>query len=157
MEEFAVKGDLAHLREMYTKYPGILNYKSAGETALHHAVRKGYVDVVEDLLEQGALVSISNSAKKSPIDIATELLEKDKNNKVTKIRELLYKYGNQRAFILLSLLTLFSGCGPDVVDYCYAGKDEKLDVLLGKSIINKTKNNKESTVDSGRHSSWVQY
>lgn len=93
MEEYAVKGDLAHLREMYTKYAGILNYKSAGETALHHAVKKGYVDVVEDLLEQGALVSIANYAKKSPIDIANELLEKDNNSKVIKIRDLLYKYG----------------------------------------------------------------
>lgn len=94
MEEYSAKGDVARLREMYTQIPGILNYKSNGETALHHAVKKAFYDVVEDLLEQGALVSIYNNNKKTPVDIANDMLEKkESTTKVTKILELLHKYG----------------------------------------------------------------
>jgi ankyrin repeat protein len=68
----------------------MLNYKMV----LHQAVKKGYVDVVEDLLERGASVSATNNANKTPIDIAQEMLEKGEHTKkITKILDLLHKFG----------------------------------------------------------------
>lgn len=93
MEEYAEKGDLARMREMYQKVPELINYKCAGETALHRAVKRGYVDVVEDLLEQGALVSIENKNKQTPLNLAQDKLEKDSSSKAKKILDLLHTYG----------------------------------------------------------------
>eukprot|EP00026_Physarum_polycephalum_P000268 Phypoly_transcript_00268.p1 GENE.Phypoly_transcript_00268~~Phypoly_transcript_00268.p1 ORF type:complete len:1752 (+),score=258.40 Phypoly_transcript_00268:72-5258(+) len=117
--EYAGKGDLALLRELHVQHSTVLNYRNAGETALHQAVKKGFVDVVEFLLEQGALVSIAGTACKTAIDIANEKIEKQPNS--------------HEHHCILNLLHKF-GCGPDVIQLCCNGKDQELDLLLEKNI-----------------------
>lgn len=105
MDEFAEKGDLARMREMYQKVPELINYKCAGETALHRAVKRGYADVVEDLLEQGAIVSIANRSGKTPMDLANEKMEKESNSsKTKKILELLHIYGIKQEYIFNEII-----------------------------------------------------
>ena len=74
IHESALKGDLERVKALLSEDPGLVNAPGGnGKAPLHWAAQGGHVEIVEFLIERGAVVDSQNVADETPLHYAAAL------------------------------------------------------------------------------------
>lgn len=74
IHQAALKGDLERVKALVNEDPGLINTPGGnGKAPLHWAAQGGHVEIVDFLIERGAVVDIQNVADETPLHYAAAL------------------------------------------------------------------------------------